>query len=199
MDRRRKITWVGNTKVDISVFLIIGSRFFFVLGIQLLILHFPKISHCQGISRCEARFAEGVRVVGVEFVYPLRMKGGLRELILERQFMTPEGIACRLLGVWVISFTMYFNCFPFLLNTLNYRSPSGYQIIFMSRNRNLLFVTTWTLSSFVGREEVDSVVHISALNCRCFFPADLFTVFWNSSNQYLISFVLLFSLNTTRP
>ena len=55
--------------------------------------------------------------------------------------MTPDGIARRVPGVWVLSFPKYFNCCPFLPNTLNCRPPSGDKLIFISLNGNLLFVT----------------------------------------------------------
>ena len=53
---------------------------------------------------------------------------------LARQFMTSEGIAHRILVVWVHSFMRYFNCCPFPLNMLNCRYPFGDQLTFMSRN-----------------------------------------------------------------
>ena len=102
------------------------------------------------------------------------------------------------LGVWVLSCPMYFNFCPFFLKTLNYRSPYGDELIFMSRNGNSLFVATWNISSFAGSGRLTSVVRISAVKWRCWFPADMFTVFWNSSNQCLIYFTLFFTLNTTR-
>ena len=118
---------------------------------------------------------------------------------LARRFRTPEGIAQRVPCVWVLSFTTYFNCCNFLLNTPNCRSPSGDQLIFMSRNGNLSFVTIWTLSSFAGVGELYSFIHISAVNCRCWFPAALFTVCWNYSSQSLILLALFSPLKTTRP
>ena len=75
--------------------------------------------------------------------------------------------------------------FPFL-NTSNYRFPSGDQLIFMSRNGNSSFITIWTRSSFTWVEGFTSFIHISALNCRCWFPAAVFLVCWNSSSQSLI-------------
>ena len=105
------------------------------------------------------------------------------EVILARQFETPEGIVCRVPGVWVLSFTTYFNCCPFLLNMINCKSPSGDQLIFMSRNGNSSFVTIWTLSSFAGVWDFYSVVHISAVNCHCFLK--LFWTIFNFSCTFL--------------
>ena len=90
---------------------------------------------------CEARLAESVCVVGVDFFTPLERMEGFNELILTRRFRTPEGIGCRAPVVWILYLTKYFNCFPCFLNTLNCKSPSGDQLIFMSRNGNFLFVT----------------------------------------------------------
>ena len=80
-------------------------------------------------------------MVKVDFVYPLIMKVSFCYVSLARRFKTPEGIVRRVPGVWVISLPTYFNCCPFLLNTLNFSSPSGDRLIFMSINGNSLFVT----------------------------------------------------------
>ena len=122
---------------------------------------------------------------------------GFLEVSLVRRFRTPEGIARTVPGVWVFSFPTYFNCCPFYLNTPNCRSPSGDQLIFMYRNGNLLFITIWTRSSFAGGGEFSSFIHISAVNCRCWFPAAVFTVCQNSSSQSLIPLDFFFPLKTT--
>ena len=194
MDRGRK----GDTNLDIAVYLFIVVRLFLVLNIQLIILRFPRISHCWEIRRCKARLVEGFCVVREDFVYPIRIKGGFCEVSLARRFMNPDGIAWRVPAVWVLFFPMYFNCCPFFLTTLNCRSPSMEQPIFMPRNGNLSFVTTWTLSSFVGRGVFTSIVHIYALKWRCWLPATMFTICWKSSYQSLIYFTFFFPLSTTR-
>ena len=51
---------------------------------------------------------EGVCVVGVDFVYLLRMKGDFCEVCLAKQFNNPEGIVRRLPGVWLLSLPTYF-------------------------------------------------------------------------------------------
>ena len=84
-------------------------------------------------------------------VYPLKMKGGFFNVSSARRFRTPNGIARGVLGVWLLPFPTYFNCCPFLIKTLNYRSPSWDHLIFMSRNGNSSIVTTRNLSSFVGK------------------------------------------------
>ena len=56
--------------------------------------------------------------------------------------MNPEGIVRMVPGVWLLLFQMYSNCCPFFLNPLDCRSPSRDQLIFMSMNQNLSFVTT---------------------------------------------------------
>ena len=108
-------------------------------------------------------------------------------MIFARRFRDPYGIARSISGVWKLPFPAYFLCCPFILITLNCRSPSGDQLIFMSKNGNSSFFTTWTLSYFAGRGDFASVVHIYVVNWNCWFPASLFTVSWNSSNQYFIS------------
>ena len=190
MDRRRKITWVVNTKVDFSVFCFVDVWFFFY--IHFLTLLTPQIYHCREIMRCKARLAESVRVAGVDFSTPSEWMDFFLGVSLSRRLRNPEGIACRVPGVWVLCFPTYFNCCKFFLNTPNFKSPSGNQLIFMSMNGNSLFVTIWTLYSFTGVGEFSSFLHISAVNFRCWFPAALFTVCWNSSSQYLGSFALFF-------
>ena len=65
---------------------------------------------------------------------------GLYEVSFYRQFRNTNGMARRVLGVWVLPFSEYFNCCPFFLNVLNYRFPSGDQIMFMSRKGDILDV-----------------------------------------------------------
>ena len=61
---------------------------------------------------------------------------GLYEVSFYRQFRNTNGMARRVLGVWVLPFSEYFNCCPFFLNVLNYRFPSGDHIMCMSRKGN---------------------------------------------------------------
>ena len=86
---------------------------------------------------------------------------GVHEVCFARWFRNTEGIARRVPGVWVHSFPTYFNCCTFFLNTLNCRSPSGDQLIFISRNGNSSFVTIWTLSSFAGEGEFPLFVYVT--------------------------------------
>ena len=65
VDRSRKIAWICNAKVDISLFLFVDVRLFFVLNLYLLILIFKWFYHCQGKRRCKACFTDGVCMVGV--------------------------------------------------------------------------------------------------------------------------------------
>ena len=100
------------------------------------LLHKPPIVGKLGGARpppCGERFAWP----GLIFSTPSELIEGFLYVILASQFRTPEEIASRLPGVWVISFLSYFNCCPFFLNTPNFKSPSGDQLIFMSRNGNL--------------------------------------------------------------
>ena len=90
------------------------------------------------------------------------------------------------MGVWLLPILAYFNCWPLLLNTKNCRSPSGYQIIFIRKNENEFFVTIWTLSYFSEGGMFVSCIHISAVNCRFWLTASLYTFCWNSANQLLI-------------
>ena len=124
---------------------------------------------------------------------------GCIEVSLARRFRTLEGISRRVPGVWILSCPTYFNCCPFPLKTPNCRPPSGDHIILMSINRNALVVTIWTRSSFAGVGDFTLFVHISAVNCRCWFPATMFLVCWNSSNQYLILLAFFLLLKTNRP
>ena len=49
---------------------------------------------------------------------------GLYDVSFYRQFRNTNGMARRVLGVWVLTFSDYFNCCPFFLNVINYRPPS---------------------------------------------------------------------------
>ena len=68
---------------------------------------------------------------------------------------------------------------------LNCRPPSGNQLVFISKNGNSSFVTTWTLYYFTWRRRFVSVVHISTVNWRCWLPSALSNVCWNSAIQSL--------------
>ena len=128
----------------------------------------------------------------------LEWKLSLRELIFARWFGTPDGIARRVPGAWVLIFPIYFNWCPFFLNIPNSRTPSGNQLIFMSRKGNLSAVHIWTLYLFSWGGRFLLFFHMFAVNCRCWSPAYLFTLCWNSYNQSLISWTFLFPLKTTR-
>ena len=52
----------------------------------------------------------------------------------------------------------------FFLNALNFRSPSGDQLLFISKNSNSSFITIWTLSSFANRVRILSFFHFYAVN-----------------------------------
>ena len=58
-----------------------------------------------------------------------------------RLFKTPDGIVCRVPGVWLLPIPTYFSCSPFYLNTLICSFYSGDQLIFISRNGNSSFIT----------------------------------------------------------
>ena len=131
--------------------------------------------------------------------------GGFLEVSFARRLKTPEGIARRVPGVWVLSLPMHFNCCPFFLKALNCRSPYWDQLIFISKKGGSSFATIWTRSSFSGVGGFAPSVQISAVNFRCWFPAAKFTVCWNFSSQSFISLVLfhgylllLFLLNGVR-
>ena len=146
-----KIKWVCNTKVDISVILFIHVRLFSFLISNISSWFFHKYLFWHEIRRCEARLREGVFVVRVDFVYPLRMKGGF---LVRRAWkggswlLKGLRIGYRLCGYsssWGTSIAT-----PFPLKVLNCRYSFDGQLIFISRNGNLSFVTTWTLSSCAG-------------------------------------------------
>ena len=93
---------------------------------------------------------------------PSERKEFFYEVSFARNFRNTRGIACMVTCVWVIPIPMYFNCCPFFLDMLNYSPPYGEQIILISRNGNLLFITTWILSSSAGRGRSVSFIHGSA-------------------------------------
>ena len=132
----------------------------FFLNTYPLILIFLWLSHCRENIRCKDRLKEGVCMVGVGIFTPLEWNEVFLEVSFARQFKTPDEISCRVLGVWVLPIATYFIFCPYFLNTLICRFPFGYQIIFISRNGNFLFVTTWILSSFVGRGGFISFINL---------------------------------------
>ena len=178
-------------------FFLLTSGYFSILIFSSCLLHKSPIVSKLGGARPALRrvFAWSGYILST----PSEWIRGFLEVSLARRFRTPEGIARRVPGVWVIYFLTYFSYCPFFLNTPNYRSPSADQLIFMSRNGNSLSVTIWTLSYFAGVGDLPSVVYIYAVNLRCWFPAALFTVWWNSSSQSLILLTYFFPLNTTMP
>ena len=131
---------------------------------------------------------------------PFRLKRGLLQRIFFQDgliLLMGWHIGYRA-GVWVLSIPTYFNFCPFLLNMINCRSPSGDQLIFISRNGNSLFVRIWTFSSFTERGGgVVSFIHIYAVDWRCWLPAALSTVYWNFTNQFL--YLVLSSFPWTLP
>ena len=93
-----------------------------------------------------------------------------------RQFRNTNGMARMVLGVWVLPFSEYFNCCFFFLNVLNYRFPSGDQIMFISRKEDILDLLILNLYFFSEVDRFVSFVHISDVNCRCYFFAALSTI-----------------------
>ena len=73
-------------------------------------------------------------MVRVNFIHPFILKEGFCEMSFARRFKTPDGIARRVPGVLVLPILTYFKYCPFFLDMLNCRSPSGDQLIFISRN-----------------------------------------------------------------
>ena len=63
---------------------------------------------------------------------------GFLEMSFAKWLRTPEGIARRVLDLWVLSLLTYFNYWTFFLKTPNCRSPSGEQLTFISKNGNSL-------------------------------------------------------------
>ena len=92
--------------------------------------------------------------------------------------------------MWVISFLTYFNCCPAFLTRLKFSSPSGVHLLFHVKEREFVFRHNLNPVLFRLRGGGSSGFQISAVNYRCWFPAALSTVCWNSSNQSFISFTL---------
>ena len=124
-------------------------------------------------------------MVRVDFVYIFRMNWGFLEVSLAKRFRTPKVIAWRVPGVWVLSFQTYFNFCPFFLNTPNRKSPSGDQLIFMSRKGDSSFVASSTLSYCAGIGEFSSVIHIYAETKKITLQGDVkkFGYVWYDSTQ----------------
>ena len=130
----------------------------FSINIPLLGNHAVQGPPCGGSSRGQGRLC----------LPPSEWREGFREVSFSRQLKTPDGIARRVPGVWVLSFPKYFNCCPAFLNTLKFSSPSGVHCIFMSRKGNSSFVIVLTLSSFAWGGGFSSGFQISAVNWRVF-------------------------------
>ena len=96
-----------------------------------------------------------------------------------RRSRTHDEIPWRVLGVWVLTFSSYFNCCPFYLDIPNLISPPGDQLMFKSRKRNLSEKQVWALSFFSEGNISKSFVHISTVTWRCWFNSALFTIFCN--------------------
>ena len=180
MDGRREIKLPRDAKIDISVFIFVSS------GVMCSSWSF----HNSPISRKVegARPASWRMLLWLGYrVYPFGMKARLREMSLARKFMTPNGIARRVPGVWVLTFSTYFNCCLFYLNISNGSPPSRYHKMFMPRKGNQSAKLILTLYFFSEGGRFVSFSHISAVNLRCWYTAALFTIFWNIPYQYLIS------------
>ena len=113
-----------------------------------------KIGGATPASRWEFSWSEYILST------PSEWKESFYEVSFARQFQTPDGIVCRVPGVWVLPILKYFNCCPFYQDTLNCRPPSGDQLILISRNESSSFVTIWPLSYFVKRGRFASFFHI---------------------------------------
>ena len=141
VDRRRKLTWWCNTKIDISIFLFVEISIIFFVNIRFWYwnIYNPPIVGKTEVARSTSKraFAQS----GYTLSTLLEWKMGLRESGFARQFRTPNGTTCRVPGVWEITLPTYFNFWYFFPKTHNCRSPSGDQLIFMSRNGNVLFAT----------------------------------------------------------
>ena len=116
-----------------------------------------------------------------------------------RRLENCDGIVRRVQGVWVLLFPKYFNGCNLFLKIKNWRSPSGYHIMFMSRKGDILSAQVWTLLLFLEWGIFYLFVHISTIKWRCWFPDALFTIFWNPPDQSLISLTIFFPSNTTIP
>ena len=169
VDFRRKISWVSNTKLT----------FLFFFAMTSCSLFFSSLSSCFSHNSTIVGKTEGAKPAlwrelawagYIEYTSTAQMDGFL-EVSFARRLKTPEGIARKVPGVWVLSLPTYFNCWPFFLNTRNCRFPSGDQLIFISKKGNSSFATAWTRSSFLGVGGFAPSVQISAVNFRCWFPA----------------------------
>ena len=78
----------------------------------------------------------------------LDWKLGLSKVSFYMRLRNPNGIARRVLGVGKLLFLMHFYCCHLFKNHKNCRTLSEEQLIFMSRNGNLLFTMIWTLYFF---------------------------------------------------
>ena len=113
MDRRRKIMWACNTKIDISVFIVIGSKFFFFVKTSFYILTFQPFSHCG--KNGGARHASWRAFTWLWYKSSTlpEWKMGLCEVSFTMRFRNSNGIARIVLGLWVLYLPTCFNCSPF--------------------------------------------------------------------------------------
>ena len=139
VDRRRKITLLGNTKVDISVFFLLTSGYFSTSNFLSCLLH--KLDIVGKLEGTRPALRRAFEWLGQILSIPSEWMEGFREVSLARRCSNTEGIMRKVTGVRIISFPTYFNCCPFFLKILDCKSPSGDQLIFMSWNVKFSFVT----------------------------------------------------------
>ena len=73
----------------------------------------------------------------------------MHEVSFARRFSTSYTFARRVLGVWVLPFSAYFNCCYFFLNIPNRIPPSGGQLMFISRRGTSFASLILNFSSFM--------------------------------------------------
>ena len=197
MDRRRKITWEGNTKIDIYIFLFVDVRFFFVFISDLLSCFLNSSPIVRKVRRCKDRLAEGVHVVRLDFFTSsesMENSGGeLCKAVQDSWGVRALGTGC--VGTFVTDIHQLMSILP---KHAKLQAPFWGPAHFHVQEWEFVVFATWTLYSFAGRGKSSSVVHVSVANWRYWLPADMFTVFWYYSGNFLTYFALFFPLKTTR-
>ena len=102
---------IRQKKVGIYVFIFIDVRSFFFSIPKSGIFHKSPIVWKFGGARLASR--RTLTWSGYTLYTPSQWREFFCEVILARQFTTPDEIARRVPGAWVLSFQMYFNCSPF--------------------------------------------------------------------------------------